>query len=373
MKSQGDSRLRLCHVLNSLMPSGAETMLCTSSKMWKGYELHILVTQKELGSYAKQLEENGYILHHVYHENILIQHKSVFKFFRTLKPDVVHIHRESQDCYYAFDARVAGVKKIVRTVHNVFSFEGILKYRRIGTRWLGRRLGIKYIAIGQSVYENEMNRFHNKPITIIDNWCNEEKFKYVPDSLKHEQKEQNNISKDTFVILSVGNCSKIKNHSYILQAIKKMQEEEPMLKISYMHVGSGTDIHEEVEYVNKNGLNKFVQFIGFADPLPYYMMADCYVMPSLFEGVSISVLEAISCGIPCLLTDVVGLKDFKQLESGDIIYAQLNVDDFCEKLLELYKKFNSNMLGNSEVLACKAHDKYMSRKSVDKYIEVYKL
>lgn len=85
----------------------------------------------------------------------------------------------------------------------------------------------------------------------------------------------------------------------------------------------------------------------------------------------ISALEAMFCGIPCLLTNVVGLRDFKELNSKDIYYSELEQGNFTENLELLYEKFQSNKLKNSKTLSELAHEKYNRQNSVNKYLQIY--
>ena len=355
-------KLVVCHVLNELLPSGAETMLVNSAKEWHDCELHVLGTQKELGIYKDEFKKAGYTVHHVYKHGFIKQHMAVVKFFKELKPDVVHVHRESQECYYEFDARVAGVPRIVRTVHSVFSFSGILRLRRTVTRTIGRELGTKYVAISQSVYENERTTFKNTPFALIDNWCDEHRFHFAEREL--------NTGKD-MVIISVGNCGLAKNHMFILQGILELVE-SGCTQLHYYHVGSGTDETAEKEFVEKNNLQSYVTFAGHADPLPFLKKASLFVMPSAYEGVGISAIEAMYMGIPCLLTDVNGLKDFKALQSKDVNFCKLNQSDFNSKLHELYQMNLAGKLQRSKSLSDKAAKKYSMKKSVDTYLNVYR-
>lgn len=369
---ESTKRIRVCHILNSLLPSGAETMLANSGDLWINCEKHILATQPELGNYSETLQKAGYQIHHIARDNFIQQHLAVQHFLKELRPDVVHIHREGQEFYYALDAKLARVPSIVRTVHNVFDFHGMLRLRRVITRGLSRNLGTKYIAIGRSVFDNEKYNFKNEPLKIVDNWCDELRFQFISENNKKSKRETHGIPEDTFVIVSVGNCSFVKNHMLLLKAIEKIVNTKLDVKILYLHIGSGKNEEAEKTYVKEHNLEHNVRFLGYVDPVQYYQLADLYLMPSLYEGVGISALEAMFCGIPCMLTDVVGLCDFKQLESEDIYYSTLDDVDFVDRLTKLSKKFQRGELNNSKELSNLAHEKYNRKNSVQEYIETYR-
>lgn len=364
---------KVCHVLNSLLPSGAETMLVNSADLWVGYEKHVLATEKELGRYAEEFEKAGYIVHHVYRKSFIAQHRAIQSFFKELQPGVVHIHRNHQEFCYAWDVRLVGKSiAIVRTVHSVFFVCGILRMKKIFERWLSRLAGVRYVAIGNSVFENEKKILLNEPLCIIDNWCDESKFSLVTKEQKQLAKKEINLSLETLVLVSVGNCSKVKNHMYIFNAILALKEKYADLDLSYFHVGAGVDEEAEKVFVRENGIAKYVRFIGSANPVPYYKVADLNVMSSLYEGVSISAIEAMISGIPCLLTNVEGLCDFKLLGCDDVYYSDLAQDAFSEKLEELYLRFKAGKLTVSEDLSNKCLAKYDRTKAVAHYLDLYR-
>jgi len=67
-----NKKLVVCHILNELLPSGAETMLVNSASEWTNCELHVVGTQKELGSYCVQFEKAGYTVHHIYNDSFFL-------------------------------------------------------------------------------------------------------------------------------------------------------------------------------------------------------------------------------------------------------------------------------------------------------------
>ena len=352
---------RVLHILNSLLPSGAETMLKVSAGYWdKELEKHILATKEEVGQYACQLERADYIVHHIYKKNYFAQHMAVIKLIRKYRFDIVHVHRQGQALSYEVDGFLGGARRVIRTVHNVFQFKGIVRLRETFTRRIACLIGVTHIAIGISVKENEEKRFGIQ-CDLINNWYDDNKFTFINLKEKKDAREKLHISEDCYCIVSIGNCSSIKNHMSILRALVIIREECANKKILYIHVGKGVDEEEEIRFINNNNLNDCVQYVGFQDPYLYLKGADLYIMPSCYEGVSIAALEAMSTGIPCLFTDVPGLKDFKKYQFDNVCFCKLNDDDINKKLLQFVRK------GQSE----KVKNIYGIKQGVEAYQRVY--
>ena len=346
-------------------------MLENSAMLWENCELHMIATKKDLGSYADNLKKAGYIIHHIYDKNRLNHHRKIRELLACISPDVVHIHCEAQDYLYAFDARCLKVKRIVRTVHSVFRFTGILRIRRIITRFVSRVLGVRFISIGRSVDENESKRFFNRPYQLINNWIDEEKFKFISEDEKRIERGKMGISEEEFVILTVGSCQDVKNHVLLINVFYAFVKKNGKKNIRYIHVGQGELEQDEKDLAQKLGLLDNIIFVGYDDPVKYLSVADVYVMPSKYEGFGISALEAMRTGIPCLLSDVVGLRDFRCLNSNSIVYSDLNEKSILEQLDMLYCRFNKDELKRDKMLSEEVSCMYNMKKSVTNYLSVY--
>lgn len=355
--------MKVLHVLNELLPSGAEVMLHSAYPYWdKKYEMHILSTTPSIGVYAAELNNVGYSVHHIYDKNPICLIWKFVIFVRKNKFDVVHIHREGMSLYFEIAALFGGAKRVVSTVHNVFTFHGLLKIRRIATRHLGKLLGTKVVTISESVYLNEKSNFGIESV-IVNNWYDENRFSYTDDKIKKIARQQLGIQEDSFCIVSVGNCSHVKNHMSILKAITELKD----YPVVYLHIGKGEMEQEEQEYVVANHIENKVRFEGHTDPLIYLQASDLFIMPSVYEGVGISALEAMATGMRCLLTDVPGLKDFKKLKLDNVVYSNLDDND----ILKCLKKEIKHTSGTSEVQAKLIRKFYGIQQGVDGYQKIY--
>lgn len=364
---------KVVHIMNSLLPSGAETMLKVSASEWIGYDKYIVVTWEELGAYAKELENAGYKICHVYDSNKSKQKDMLLLLIRNIAPNVVHIHCEEHFLQYAKIAKEAGVPVVIRTVHNAFRHTGRFLIKSIIYRKIAKYLGVRFVAIGKSVYDNEKRRYMNKCNYIINNWCNEEIYSPISEEFKIEYKKKYGLHRNTFTIVSVGNCNHIKNHKFVIMSLHKLVKEFKLRddEVRYFHIGSGIEENNEKQLASRLGLMQYINFEGRKEPLGYLQLCDLFVMPSIYEGLGISGLEAAFCGIPCLFTDVAGLEDFKEITSDNIFFSELDFEKFYTKLKCIYQIYRSGHLSNSFDEAKKVHALYNMQRSVRQYMRVY--
>lgn len=360
--------IKVLHILNSLLPSGAETMLSCSAHYWdKNIEKHILVTNENRGTYAETLEKAGYIIHQICFKNYFRQHIAVLKFIHANEFNTVHIHRQGEACSYAIDAKIAGTKRIIRTVHNVFVFHGLVQIREFIARQIAVIIGSKHVAISPSVKENEWNRFRIK-CTEIDNWFDSDRFFYTDEIAKAEARQKLKLDKNKFYIVSVGNCTPVKNHMSILKTLAKHKGDRAFQDVMYLHVGKGVQENEEKDFVKKNGLEERVTFFGFDDPILYLQAADLFVMPSLYEGFGISGIEGLATGIRAIFTDVPGLKDFKNTKFENLVFAPLS-DEGIEKCI--YEEITHRQIEKSQKQAHEISSLFGIQRGVELYERVY--
>lgn len=116
------------------------------------------------------------------------------------------------------------------------------------------------------------------------------------------------IPLDAFVVLSVGEVNKNKNHELGIRAIAQLKDTIPQL--FYVIVGRGSSM-EALKKLSANlGVEKQVIFTGYRSDIPsFYHMADMFFFPSHREGLSVALMEAMASGLPVVCTQIRGNED----------------------------------------------------------------
>lgn len=326
------NKLRVLHIFHEIKFSGAEIMYSNAAELFQTYnvELYAFSTGEKIGDFSSEFIKNGIkVLHRPIpsKRNViaLVSYlKDIIAFVEKEKINLIHIHRSDVKWLFSLIAKITKVK-CVYTAHNVFKhrkFTWIKGYidRYTAVKWFG----LKIHSIGPSVYENELNYYKTYSIKI-NNWFDEKKF-FPLMSLEEKKniRSKLNISVDDFVIISTGGCSDVKNHKDIILALSLLRTKK---KITYLHLGSGHKEHEEMKLAIDLGVNNQIYFLGNkANVREYLVASDLYIMPSLFEGLSIASIEAMACGIPSILYDVPGLRDIVQNnDNGLLIKPDVNL------------------------------------------------
>ncbi len=307
--------MKVLHVLGQLRPSGAEANLRWTRKLWleRGFDIEILSSGDRAGVYAPVLAQAGYAVHHIPVKEFRTFVPAYLRLLRRGRYDLVHVHTERARLYLATLARLIARTPVVTNVHNVFAFGGNLQRERRIHRALLRRIGVVFVSVSRSVEEAEL-RYYGNVTRRIDNGYDDARFRSPNAAERRAARVQWGIGDSDFVVVSVGNCSDVKNHNALVEALGRLHEELP---VRYLHVGVEQPGSPERALAEAVGLDGHASFLGYVEDVVRVLhAADCYVMPSRQEGMAVAALEALGCGVPSVLADVPGLRDLTPLFPG---------------------------------------------------------
>ncbi|GMG72634.1 glycosyltransferase [Priestia megaterium] len=347
-------------------------MLREATPLWKdkGIASSILSTGNSIGIYAEELQSAGYKVTHIPFYKNFKHFWEFYKFVKSNRFDVVHIHTERANIFYSILAKLAKTKRIIRTIHSMFKFKGLLKIRKIIERFVVRLLGVQQVSIGNVVEQNESEQYHNQT-QVVFNWIDTSKFKFIDKDEKLLHKNNLGIPYQKFVVLSIGNCSEVKNHTEIFKTIKELVNEGIYKDILYLHIGKEDICQTERKLAIELGIQEYVKFIGFAEDVrPFLYASDLFIMPSLYEGFGIAGLEALSTGLPCIFSDNSGLLEFKPYMQ-EVFYVQptyIEIKKCVEKFIVGNLESNYERRKKNVAVAKQKYDVHIGAK---KYINLY--
>jgi glycosyltransferase involved in cell wall biosynthesis len=170
--------------------------------------------------------------------------------------------------------------------------------------------------------------------------------KYTPIGDKEDSpiRQQLGWGKNNFVLISTRTWSELYGVNDLAKAFSQAVKQHPNLRL--LMLGDGPLGPKIKKIFSKSGVCDFVHFPGHIsqDVLPeYYQAADLYISSSHSDGTSISLLEALACGIPALLTDIPGNKEWIEVP-GEIgwLYKDGDANDLTQGIHYAYE--NQNLL-----------------------------
>ena len=149
---------------------------------------------------------------------------------------------------------------------------------------------------------------------------------------KSKCRKKLNLPEDKFIIYFNRPLSEIYGIEYLLTGIKLFLDEKDDVLLNIISDGPLFEFSEK--FIIENGLKSKIKIIGRQpnNLLPLYLNAsDIYISPSLSDGTSLSLLEAMACGTGILVSDVPAILEWVTNENG-LIVKRKNTNDICKQL-----------------------------------------
>lgn len=285
--------MKIMHLLQSSFFSGAENVVCQIIDMFRDNTDVDMVYVSKNGPIKKNIEEKGIQFYGLNSFDI----KNVRKAINEIKPDLIHAHDIAASVLAAICA--PGGCEIVSHVH--VNNNNMAKISMKTLIFLTMSVRFKKIFwVSQSCFDGFIfkNILKNKSRVL----CN------VIDKSSVICKMQKDKNEYHYDVAYVGRITYQKNPEKLVDVFKILYEMNPQIKVAV--VGTGDKFEEFVNLIEKNGLNENIEILGFMDnPLKLLYSSKVMVMTSRYEGLPMTVLEAMALGVPIVSTPVDGLKE----------------------------------------------------------------
>lgn len=354
--------MKILQITPTLCMGGAETMCenLTNNLIKLGQEVVVISLYDRKTPISERLESNGVKIHYLGKKKGLdfSMISKLKKIMKAEKPDVVHSHNNSMQ-YVVFAAMLAKIKNRVHTVHSVAQ-------RELGT--LAKKLAKHYYKrhklVPVALSENIKN-------TVIDVYgLPENKIHVVLNGVDFSRCTPKNdySAKDNFTVLHIGRFADVKNHPMLLSAFKSFHEVAPNSRLRL--IGDGEGRAECERFVEENGLTECVEFLGIQSNVYGFLHdADIFTLPSKYEGIPMTLIEAMGTALPIVATNVGGIPDMLVNEESALL-VDADEKQLCDAFIKLYSDSAlRERLGES---ALEASKRFSAEEMARKYIEVYR-
>jgi glycosyltransferase involved in cell wall biosynthesis len=233
---------------------------------------------------------------------------ALVRLFRAEQPDLVHAHMPISGFLARLAARVAGVPRIAYTCHG-FLFNQPAPWPRRAVSFLMEFIAGRVTDIFTTVSIEEAGDARRLGIAQapvpIGNGRDPAKFRPDP-ATRARIRAQLGVAEDVVVITAVSRLVRHKGYPELLAAMKDVPAE-----LWVVGERLASDHGEDMEpYFAKSGLFGRLRRLGYrADVNAVLAASDIFVLPSHFEGLPMSVIEAMLCGLPVVATDIRGPRE----------------------------------------------------------------
>ena len=249
--------------------------------------------------------------------------------------DLVHTHTPVASAIVRLACRKLSSAKVLYTAHGFHFFKGApirnwFIYYPI-EKWLSRYTDT-IITINKEDYERAKSKFKAKRVEYVPGvGIDLKKFNTVKVD-RDLKRSQLGLPKEAFVVLSVGELNKNKNHEVIIRAIAKIDNPD----IHYIVCGEGPLKGYLIDLSEDLGIKNRVHLLGFRkDIAEICKVSDLFTFPSYREGLSVALMEAMANGLPVVCSNIRGNSDLIEDGKGGYLVEPADVEGFAKYIKEL--------------------------------------
>ena len=274
--------------------------------------------------------------------------------------DAVHVHGNSGTMYFDIHAaKAAGAP--IRIAHSHSTSSKHMLVHKILKPFLNCELTH---AIACSDVAGKW--LFNRKYIVLPNGIFLDKFAFSQETRSCYRKQFG--IEDNIVVGHIGYMDVEKNHMFLLKVFKRLIERENNVRL--MLIGDGRLRSEIEQYISQNDLSEHVFLLGKrSDVNNLYQCMDVFVLPSLFEGLPVTLIEAQTAGLPCLVSNAVS-KEANILH--DMIFLDINerdIDAWCDEILRACKNKTDRLQKIEEM----KKTVYNIDQCMEKVLSIYKI
>ena len=307
--------LKLLYCIPTLFGGGAERQVTLLAPELARQGCHVEIALLKMGPNAKYLEGTGIPVTRLKHSNnydlrILYQ---LVQFIRRLKPDLVQTWLPNMDVWGGLASIITRTPFIISERNSSKAYPSTVRNKvrlAMGHRYAdaiiaNSRAGLDYWAMGTPT---------DKPQHIIRN--------VVPlatiDSAEPVDLKDYDIPEKNRIVLFAGRFVPNKNLSVLFASLKQVVEQNS--DVTAIVCGDGIDLADWKEWIQERHLQNRIRLMGYVDNLWQWMKrADMFISTSMFEGQPNTVLEAMACECPLVVSDIPEHCEFLDMNSALII------------------------------------------------------
>lgn len=331
-------RKKIIHLIQALDNGGCENMLLRTLPLLLDFK-HMIITLKKRGELAEQMEQKGIKIINIGQNNFL----SIFSYLRLLKeirkenPNIIITYLFHADAIGRIFLQVFTKIKIVpflRTTYNHKEYWPARLFEKI-TKYFVK----DYLANSESVKNFYVEKIGvaKEKITVIPNGIDVAFY----DKIKKDENLRENlgIRKEELAIICVANLHINKGHKYLLKAFEDVYKENWNIKL--LLVGDGKEKENLLRQIENYSSKNNILFLGKRNDVPQLLkISDIFVLPTLFEGMSNAIMEAMASGLAILASDIPENRKLLNLDNR-FLFRVNDANDLASKILFL--------LSNSEL------------------------
>jgi len=322
-------------VISGDLWAGAEVMalrLLTGLAGIKGVEISAILLNE--GKIAREIRNLGIPIDVVDEGrlNFFQIHKRIHENLMKWQPDIVHTHRLKENILGYLSSRKSSREiSLICTQHGLDEPNLRLKWNLLsrGNRYLTSKYFKSIVAVSEDmcITLSEKYGLPARKIVVIHNGTE------IPDEINSDE------ANHPFTIGSAGRFFPVKDFPLFVEVAAEVNRYAK--DIYFELAGEGPEFEKITERIYRHGLQDVFHLKGFVENMSvFYMGLDLYINTSIHEGLPMSVLEAMSHGLPVVAPKEGGIKEVVSDGLQGFLIEGRDPKRFAQKCIEIYKNRN---------------------------------
>lgn len=282
-----------------------------------------------------------------------------------INPNLIHAH-----CFRSilFSGIYLKNYKKIATIHSDYDIDYTLSYGKYIGKIMSKLMDFSLSKFDKCICVSELlfdilKKKKKLSLDFVNNGVDTDKFK--PAKNKIELRKNLKLPTDKTIWIWVGNLINLKNPSFLVKNIKNYKNDD-----IFIFCGNG-ELYTILKQQTQNFKN--IIFTGNVSNIEEYLQAsDYYISTSTSEGIGLSVLEALSCALPAILSDIDVFKYILKKGDAGLIFKNNNSHDLNCKIKQILNNNYYELSKNARNLVLnKFSAEIMSKNYQIKYEELY--
>lgn len=339
--------------VSSLSDGGAETLVKDYGILFKRHpELQVrcvLVTLhnfKDSANY-KRLKNSGVEIVPIYknHNKLVSLNRKLFgswyiprrllQIIEKFKPVAIHVHLGLLRYFLPINNQLKNIK-LLYTCHNEPAIMfGHGNGEKEAASFLLKNNKLQMIALHEEMRVQLNSMFGIDSTIVVNNGVDFKSFRQIKES-RDQIRNGLNIPKDAYVVGHIGRFSKQKNHLFLVEIFAKLYEKK---KNSFLLlIGTGPTKEKVIQKASELGVQERILILSNRMDIPQLLKSmDVFLFPSLFEGLSVTLVEAQVAGLRCVISDTIKPHNVL-VESTIQVSLESSLEVWCDAILDVNRK-----------------------------------
>lgn len=313
------------------------------SRMMPDFHFDFVVTAKSRGLLEQPLEDLGCKIYHIatIHENMKLYIQQLYDIMLHGNYDIVHVHTGYRGILALAIARKAGIPVRIAHAHICSVPETLFqKLVRVVATWIAMREATDLFACGRdaAIWMWGKRAAQNRTL-IVPNAIDVSAFQF-DSGVRQELREQLGLN-ERLVVGNVARLAPQKNHLFLLEVFSELIKRR---KDAVLMLIGGGELRAELEMkVKQMGLSDNVLFLGVRSDVSRLLNAmDVFLLPSLYEGLPVTLVEVQANGLPAVVSDTV-TSEIQLAPNYKVISVEKTPSEWCDEILGLDLERNADL------------------------------